>query len=199
MCYTILESPEQASNWENRRFLVFVPQLEFSMFQTVDVQKCNGSTCNPSQQMNWLTYCPRNAFQKCRRFFAAEATGWITWSRKTACFSLCILILFIVNITNYPVVRCNTIKLIQPQHHTCAGWYITRSLYIAGTVLRHNSVDAIPGACLRRIYQMTCCQEGSERMYWITTFVKKRDVFKCNFATCFKRQLYNYGVVPKMK
>ena len=36
MCYTILESPEQASNMQNRRFLIFVPQLEFSMFQTFD-------------------------------------------------------------------------------------------------------------------------------------------------------------------
>ena len=27
-----------------------------------------------------------------------EATGWITWFRKTACFSLCILILFTVDI-----------------------------------------------------------------------------------------------------
>ena len=31
-------------------------------------------------------------------FFAADATGWITWSRQTACFSLCILILFTVGI-----------------------------------------------------------------------------------------------------
>ena len=31
-------------------------------------------------------------------FFAGQATGWITWSRKKACFSLCILILFIVDI-----------------------------------------------------------------------------------------------------
>ena len=44
MCYTILESPEQAPNTKNRRFFIFVPQLEFLMFQTVDVQKCNGST-----------------------------------------------------------------------------------------------------------------------------------------------------------
>ena len=29
---------------------------------------------------------------------SAQATGWITWSRKTACFSLCILILFTVDI-----------------------------------------------------------------------------------------------------
>ena len=36
MCYTILESPEQASNMQNRRFLIFVSQLEFSMFQTFD-------------------------------------------------------------------------------------------------------------------------------------------------------------------
>ena len=36
MCYTILESPEQAKNTQNRRFLIFVPQLEFSMFQTFD-------------------------------------------------------------------------------------------------------------------------------------------------------------------
>ena len=35
-CHTILESPEQASNTQNRRFLIFVPQLEFSMFQTFD-------------------------------------------------------------------------------------------------------------------------------------------------------------------
>ena len=36
MCYTILESPEQASNMQNRRIFIFVRQLEFSMFQTFD-------------------------------------------------------------------------------------------------------------------------------------------------------------------
>ena len=36
MCYAMLESPEQASNMQNRRFFIFVPQLEFSMFQTFD-------------------------------------------------------------------------------------------------------------------------------------------------------------------
>ena len=36
MCYNILESPEQASNMQNRRFLIFSPQFEFSMFQTFD-------------------------------------------------------------------------------------------------------------------------------------------------------------------
>ena len=49
MCYTILESPEQASNTQSRRFLIFVPQLEFSMFLTFDFRcvdiaslHCNG-------------------------------------------------------------------------------------------------------------------------------------------------------------
>ena len=36
MCYTILESPEQASNTKNRRFFFCVPQLQFSMFQTFE-------------------------------------------------------------------------------------------------------------------------------------------------------------------
>ena len=36
MCYTILESPEHASKYKYRRILIFVPQLEFSMFQTFD-------------------------------------------------------------------------------------------------------------------------------------------------------------------
>jgi len=95
ICYTILESPEKASKWENRRFLIFVPQLEFSMFQTVDVQKCNGSTFHHTcQQMDRLVACcPRNAFQKWRRFFCRriEATGWITWPRKTACLLLTLI------------------------------------------------------------------------------------------------------------
>ena len=59
MCYTILESPEQASNHQIRRFLIFVPQLEFSMFQTVAVQKCNCSTRRPFFN-KWIGYprCP---------------------------------------------------------------------------------------------------------------------------------------------
>ena len=55
MCYNVLESPEQVSNNKNRRFCIFVPQLEFSMFQTVDVQKGNGSTRHPFFK-KWIGY-----------------------------------------------------------------------------------------------------------------------------------------------
>ena len=58
MCYIILESPEQASNTENRRLLIFVPQLECSMFQTSDFRKWTGYSRHPCQQMDRLSEVP---------------------------------------------------------------------------------------------------------------------------------------------
>ena len=48
-----------------------------------------GELASPENSVVWRHHFLScyHAFQKWRRFFAAEATGWITWSGKTACFA----------------------------------------------------------------------------------------------------------------
>ena len=84
-----------------------------------------------------IAQCPRNAFQKWRKVFAAQATGWITWSRKTACFSRCILIVFTVDID------IDLQKMIGGKNllHCIRMWMITVGELCVAFIYKNANID----------------------------------------------------------